>query len=251
MVNDCIIIGGGSSIRPNRIIPIEELDVWKKIKHSFTIGTNFTYKWFIPTVQMFGDHQFYYALQNELSQLPLVIGNKDRKFYKAGNKRVSPNTHLIIGSRIYNGIDSIRKGLYCYQLIGMAAISFAIGLQCKNIYLLGYDCCAINGHTHFYSMEEGSYTYNNIKRTGIGQFFNERLKKIVYRSQPYDDIDRLNNYWFAPFKQALNEGINIFNVSEQSVLNVFPKINYDEFYKKIALINHQQNEIRQFIKERL
>lgn len=246
----CIIIGGGSSIRPDRSIPISNLELWKHLKNTFTIGTNFSYKWFTPTVLMYKDYTFYYSQQEALKEIPLIVGMYDQKYFNKQMPKLDSNVLLVKDSQKYNGINSIKLGCYVFQLIGLASISFAIGLGCTEIFLLGMDGCAINGHTHFYDEEDGQVIWNTTNRSGVGQFYHKKLKKVVYRTGNYNNIEELNNCWYKPFEQAEKEGIKIYNVSLASKIDTFLKIDYLTFYKMLVK-NDNQEQTREIIRKQL
>jgi len=246
MTNKAIILGGGASIRQNLwSVPIEELPVWNNIKNCFTIGTNFVYKYFTPTVLMYSDYQFYASQKDKLKNIPLIIGTEDGAYNRKDGPRIDDNVilfkvckgkkKLIWGQREegthphYWGKDAWSKGFYTSQLIGLKALNLAIALNCDEIYLLGMDACEITGHTHFYGdTTTGNYVYDGQKHCGVGKHNNGK-----YKTGNYNKIDELNNVWYEPFKQELDNGVKIYNVSRDSKINVFPKISYNTFYKKI------------------
>ena len=247
--NRAIIIGGGSSIRENLWhIKIRKLPIWKAIKDEFTIGTNFSFKWFKSTVQMYGDYQFYDIHKEQLNKLNLVIGRFD-DFYaneqRNNRLKIPDNIYLVENSEDYNK-QHINK-LYCFQLIGLAGLSLAIQLECREIYLLGYDACEIDGYTHFYDVLEGTYLWRKNTYCGVGRKTNNQ-----YRTNNYNNINELNNKWFAPFKKAVSKNIKIYNVSLKSKIEIFPKIGYSEFYYRLNenIQKIHQNEIQEEIKKR-
>lgn len=244
----CIIIGGGSSVRPDRSIAIKNLELWSKISNSFTIGINFIYKWFIPTVLMYKDYDFYYSQQEELNKLPLVVGMNDQKYKNDNYPTISSNVLLVNDSRNYQGKNSLKLGCYSFQLTGLASISFAIGLGCTEIFLLGFDSCAINDYTHFYDECDGTVIWRTRQRNGIGTFYHPKLKKEIYNTGNYNNIRELNEIWFKPFEQCKNQGINIYNVSPLSKINTFKKINYQIFYTQLNKEEYNQQSIRKYIK---
>jgi hypothetical protein len=85
------------------------------------------------------------------------------------------------------------------------------------------------------------------KFRGVGTIAHRQGK--AYRTSTYNNPDKMNKVWFAPFKDL---NVNIFNVSEQSVINVFPKISYSELYMhfiEYTPINQieTQSKIQQYI----
>jgi len=221
-----IIIGGGSSIKP-------ELNngLWDKLKGRYTIGCNYSYKFFQSTFQCFVDHKFYTDELEGLKDLPLIIGN----YHSNVNKKKKNNTILLPSVQPYK--RDISKGVYKSSLVGIFSLSLAIHfLKEGEIFLLGYD---LGGDfnkkdnrgkviTHFYQGE--------INHGGIG-------KVSYYKSR------RRSHYDFGCFKEL--EGIKIYNVSPESRLEEFEKINYNEFYKKLNKDKLNQDEIRENIKKEI
>jgi len=266
MINKAIIIGSGSSIRQNLWnTKIESLPVWNKIKDEFTIGVNYSYKFFNSTILMYSDYHWYGANKKDLKNIPLILGKDDGEYKRKDGIRTDSNVILLKEAKSkkkliwgekeegmhphYWGKEAWIQGWYTSQLTGIKAINLAIALDCKEIYLLGFDATDINGHTHFYDDTEiGKYTWETNKYNGVGK--DERGN---YRTGNYNKIEELNNLWFEPFKKELKNGIKIYNVSIFSKINVFPKINYQQFYdklnKNIENINH--NKIRNYIRNKL
>ncbi|MGD2071889.1 MAG: hypothetical protein PVG65_00160 [Candidatus Thorarchaeota archaeon] len=259
--NRCIIIGSGSSVRQNRWnTPIENLPIWSLLKNELTIGINWVFRWFTPTIELFGDYKFYHTEYENLKDLPLMITTKDGYYIREDHKPISPNLiflkrckakkYLKPGDveagnhKYYWGKDSWTQGWYDNQLSGILALTFAInGLGCKEIYLLGYDATEIDGHTHFYDdTDVGTYIYENQSYCGVG-----KNKNDFFRTQNYNSgkkIKELNDFWFKPFEQELENGIKIYNVSTESKLNNFPKISYGTFQ------NHLENDPEPILQEK-
>jgi len=266
MTNRAIIIGSGASLRQNQWdINIENLPIWSILKDELTIGCNWSYKWFNSTVLMYSDYQWYVTEKENLKNVPLILGKKDGYYHRKDSEKIDKNVILLDECKhtkrlkyntnkagmhpTYWGKDAWTKGFYCSQLIGIKALNLAIALNSKEIYLLGYDACDINGHTHFYEdTDTGTYMWNNHKHCGVG-----KDDKGRYKTGNYNKIEELNKFYFQPFEQELKNGIKIYNVSLQSKIDTFPKISYDEFYKHLknnsSQVNHE--DIRKEIRDKL
>jgi len=264
--NKTIIVGGGSSIRQNMWdTPISDLLLWSKIKNEFTIGTNWSYKYFNSTILMYNDYQFYGTEKENLQNIPLILGKEDGSYQRKDGIKHDNNVILLkecqsIKKRKYNECEESmhphywrkqawEKGFYSSQLIGLKALNLAIALDCDEIYLLGNDACDINGHTHFYDdTNVGHYMWNGQKYSGVGK--NDRG---LYNTGTYNKIDELNNFWFKPYEEELQKGIKIFNVSLNSKIDIFPKISYEEFYNKLSINKQETNhhQIRDFLRKKL
>ena len=114
-----------------------------------------------------------------------------------------------------------------FALSGILALHVGLLLEPKEIFLLGFDYKAINHHTHFY---QGA-----ISHRGIG-------KTKYYDYQGHAERD------FGQFKDSK---IKIWNVSPDSKIESFEKINYQSFFKKLDNKNINQDEMRKEIKQRL
>ena len=236
-----IIVGSGASIRQHLWdTPITNLPIWQAIKNEFTIGLNFNYKFFPFTIVMFGDYWFYQMHKAQLDNLPLVLGMYNRHLSRNGKNnttQINNNIYLLplnqtetINNKriVYWGKDSWTKGFYSGHLVGLIALTFAIAIGCKEIFLLGFDACETDGRTHFYQGDKdktGYYQRNGIEQTGVGTYFNKAGKKLYKTGMYNTDI----NQYYKVYESDLNR-INIFNVSPESKINIFPKITYKEFY---------------------
>lgn len=223
------------------------------IKGNYSIGLNYWFKYGCETTfTSFVDYQFYQYNYKTVKNFPLIIGNhapqliKETPYYE--------NTILLKDSGVYNGKDSISKGLYTHQLVGIWALSLAISLGFEEIYLLGFDACEINGQTHFYQgvidinkkipeYINGKHVNDKTVFAGIGKH-----PKGNYKTSTYDSKKHLNQKWFAPF-HAERKKLKIYNVSPESAIDVFPKISYEDFYSKVKNNHIQQSVARQEIKD--
>lgn len=240
-----IILASGASIRQGLWdTPIENLPVWGAIRNELIISCNWGFKWCNPTVQMFTDYRFYCLEKERLDKLGLLVTNKDG-FYESKNRYGKyfdsvPNHMFFLKpcsaqQRTYHGKDSWTKGFYTVQLTGLLALSFALTIGCDEIYLLGFDANESNGRTHFYQGDKdktGYIFWNNQHQTGVGK--NDRG---YYNTGNYNkDMD----WWYQPLSVT---DAKIYNVSPNSKISVFPKIDYLEFYDKL----HYKNDIVQSV----
>ena len=264
ITNRCVIIGSGSSLRPDFQVPIKELPIWEILKNEPTIGINWTYHWLVPTIHMFGDYQFYHTQYDGIKDFPLLLTTEDGYYKREGSKPIPENLFFLkrckgkkyikAGDKqagvhpYYWGKDSWKQGWYSNQLTSLLALNFAInGLGAKEIFLLGMDACEINGHTHFYDDKKiGKYKYENQTYYGVG-----KDPRGFYRTNNYNKVDELNNFWYKPFAQEWNNGVRIYNVSLKSVIEHFIPISYQTFYSMLRNNRYDwnQEEIRKQIKK--
>lgn len=231
-IKEIIIIGGGHSIQEGL-----SLDLKEKIKDKFVLTLNFAFYHFDSTVTVFLDDQFYRGFlygcgikRNEehverIKQLPLLIGarRKYMQFYS--------NTISVGFTFSYFHDIPVKKGFYVGDkaLCGIFALHVASYLldYKGTIYCLGYDGGVIQAsNTHY---------YNDIEHRGIG-------KTDVYT---HENLDR----YFSKF--LVEKELTIYNVSPHSRLNSFQKISYSEMFGKITKGTYNQNDLRNYIKEKL
>ena len=224
------------------------------IKHNYSIGLNYWFRYGCETTfNTSGDYQFYLENSRKLEKEPLLIVAHDPQLKNAKVDRTHENTIVLKHSGKYNGKDAWQKGFYSRQLIGIWALSLAIQLGFKEIYLLGYDCCELNTRTHFYQgivdlsihtkyYLKGQLKCKKFRFSGVG-----KNKKEEYKTSTYNSPDLINRKWYKPF--LVEKKINIYNVSIDSAITLFPKITYLDFYSKIGNNNINQQEARQNIKD--
>lgn len=199
-----IIIGGGYSISEG----IKQ-QLWHRLKDRFTIGLNYSYRYFEPTALCYVDNAFCRDNEQALKQLPLVITKKSAGGEENGFVTLPP-------AMIYD--RSLKKGVYNPQLCGMFALSLAIYLIGEGeIYLLGYDFGKVSGKTHFYQ--------DKLTHRGVGKTDYYSSEKSLGKFDCYKHLT----------------GISIFNVSPESGLNQFTKIDYGTFFN--LLINEKLDQV--------
>jgi hypothetical protein len=207
-MNQIIIIGGGASIPPGN-------ELFNFLSNKWTIGCNEVYKFFEPTVTTWMDKEL--INNKHMKALPLVIGKKWL------HNKSTKNQILLKTSVEFD--RTLKNGIYCPSLVGVFSLSLAIFLL-KNegeIFLLGYDFKGTNGKDYFFQKE---------------------FKEKCYYDDPLPPT--LDSTLFDPFKTV--EDIKIYNVSPESRLDQFEKINYSQFYEKVNMCyNHEER--RDFMKD--
>jgi len=219
-----IILGGGSSLKEGL-----DLGLWDKIKGHFVVGTNYSYKFFDSTVQVFVDSSFYNKQKIELERLPLIIG-------QCRNIKIKlPNTIKIPSNSVYS--RDLKGGIHSAKLSGIYALSLAIYLlNVGEIYLLGYDLGSVSKKLDNKNRKITHWYQGQTEHRGVG--------KVSY----YDVRDR-GEKDFGCFKNE--KDVKIFNVSLNSKINVFPKISYEQFFKQLDTETFNQDELRLLIKTKL
>lgn len=253
-----IIIGGGYSLK-------KEIDsgLFLKIKDSYTIGTNYSYRYFNSTLLCFIDNKFYESELKGLSKLDLIIGNC------VSNKKL-PNTISLPNSNKYN--RDLSRGVYGL-LTGIYALSLAIHLLDVGgeIYLLGFDLGAPKGEIEdkmFHSVKGNKVlrpiTYNgNIltpqryiandkegnKLRSLTHWYQDELEHPGIGKDHYYYIKDKANIDFNAFKGETK--CKIFNVGLDSRINLFEKIDYPTFFSKLNNHPVNQDELRVKIRGKL
>jgi len=219
-----IILGGGSSLQDGL-----SMGLWDKIKGHFVVGTNYSYKFFDSTLQVFVDSSFYNNQKIELERLPLIIG-------QCRNIKVKlPNTMAIKSNSVYN--RDLKGGIHSAKLSGIYALSLSIYLlDVGEIYLLGYDLGSVSKKLDDKKRKITHWYQGQTEHRGVG--------KVSY----YDVRDR-GEKDFGCFRNE--KKIHIYNVSPLSKINVFPKISYEQFFKQLDTETFNQDELRLLIKTKL
>lgn len=217
-----IIVGGGKTIQEG-----VDSGLWDKLKGKCTFGLNYSYNYFESTIQMYVDLKFYKNQYNDLAKLPLVVG----QYHNIKNKL--DNTIMI---RSYSKYDpTLQQGAYKASLCGLFALTVAIYLQPKEIFLLGYDYGSDMKEkdknekfiTHFYQ--------GDINHRGIG-----KINYYTARGRAGRDFDV-----YADSASIIN------NVSLISTIPTFQKISYTEFFSRLDNNTYSQDELREIIKSKL
>lgn len=243
---DLIILGGGASVLKGM-----EKGLFDLLPNTFCIGLNYSYK-FVQTTAICGvDETFYNEQVNELVELPLYIG----KEYHALKKR-GPNTIFFRCNDKYD--RELDKGIYTPTLTGLFCLSLFIRfLDVGNIYLLGYDYGPLKN-------DKGEMIYEDqLPRKPLthwyqGKFQHRGIGKINWYTATvidYDATQKRISHAEKEFRPYAEEPkVKIWNVSPDSNIPYFEKINYEQFFQKIKESNMEginQEELRKELKEEL
>ncbi len=247
-IDQIFIIGGGHSIKT-----LIEQGLWDKLKNTFTIGVNYSFRDFDSTILSTADFGFYEGkVAQKLEQHPrkkISLWNKkvyDPSFYAeltnvplivAPNredmmgKRLSNTMFLPYSTHIYHGKESFLKGIYSANLSGLWAIGVAIELLRRKgqIFLLGFDFGDLGQGTHYYE-------HSNHRGVGYTKWYDKELFRV--------------NSHFECWLQE--KDIKIYNVSLSSKITCLSKYTSDTFFTKIKELPESQvalrNQIRYFLK---
>ena len=124
--NQIILIGGGVSLREGI-----NKGLWQRLEGTWTIGLNYSYKYFLSTCLCFVDKDFYF--KEKLNSQPLIIGNSNG----IKKEKQLPNTIVIRDTAKYD--RNLTLGIYKASLVGLYALSLAIYLLDEGEIYLCYD----------------------------------------------------------------------------------------------------------------
>ena len=239
--NEIIIVGGGKSIQNGLNQGLQPL-----LANKYTILTNYAYKQFNGTFTAFTDRAFYKPkpeddnpdIYEELRSLPLIVGINDNGI----SEFKMENTVLVKRSSDYHRQHSLRLGFYTGNLTGIFSLGLAAYLMkyTGTIYLLGFDWTQQpipeDKSKYKSTCDMQIHFYDDIKHRGVGY-------------TGYYDVHNPSQ----SFKHFLEPNLKIYNVSPESNINTFEKIDYPTFFKlagtKVNLID--QNSLRQEIFNKL
>jgi len=240
MTSELIIVGGGRSILPwiSSLQPV--------LDSNASILTNYAYKQLNGTFLTFSDRAFYKPkpddnnpdVYEELRALPLLVGiniNGITEFKM-------DNTILLKSSSDYHRQHSLRLGFYTGNLTGVFSIGLAAYLMnyTGTIYLLGFDWTR-------QAPPADKIKYNPVSDMNI-HFYDD----VKHRGNGYTGYyDNHNPEQY--FKHFLEPNLKIYNVSPESNIETFEKIDYPTFFKlagtKVNPID--QNQLRDKIRRKL
>ena len=162
-MNDiAIICGSGNTVSIGM-----DFGIFDELQNHFTFGLNYWYKYaFDPDIITFLDWQFYNDNYEDLREKNIIVGRyRHELLEKHENTYLVPTSHIFHGKdswNVYNNVclqcrhefkDDYSKpkrkqcpkcqsleiydyGFYCHKLSGTFALSLAISLGFKEIYLL-------------------------------------------------------------------------------------------------------------------
>ena len=245
--NQIILLGGGASIRYLGAI---DKGLFKFLQDKFTIGINYSHKWCPSTCSIGVDEMMYNDPKDhgEIAKLPLWIGKETNALAKRES-----NSIFFKPSNDYD--RELKTGIYRSTLSGIFALSLAIklldlGQENPELYLLGYDYGPVISPlgeiligknnlpiTHRYQEDfqhRGTGKINWYTQTSIDY-------KLTRLRKPYAELE------FRPF--ASEKKVKIFNVGGTSKIPTFPKMEYDAFFSLKLTEVHNQDTLRNELRE--
>jgi hypothetical protein len=235
-IKDIIIIGGGKSISQGLETGLKE-----HLEGKCVILINYAYRHFEGTFLCFGDKDFYAPMHvkydknnpdiyEELDKLPLIIGAKKNHDL---DSVLHPNTIMIRNPKQELVAVSVLTGIF--------ALGIAEKLEPENIFLLGFDWDRRDPKT----IPIGK-NYNPKSDLDI-HYYGKEIKHIGSGYYGIYENHNPNNY----FKYFNNCKSKIYNVSPDSTIENFKKIDYSKFYSLLSNQIFNQEELREEIKNKL
>jgi len=247
-----VIIGGGRSI--NDGLP----RLKKELKGKFVIATNYAYKYFPFTVLCFCDYKFYKEEKDNIESFPLLIANKTQF---SGRRIKNPNMiYLPVNPSVYT--RDLSKGVY-KGITGIFSLSIAIYLldriedEKKEIFLLGMDFGCIKKEGD--KIVNGKPVIDDIKGVNRKYLIKGKYRALTHfydKELTHQGSSKIDYYYnhsprniYKPFDAV--KDIKIWNVSPESRIPNFEKIDYLTFFALLDPIPYEQDSLRAFIKDSL
>lgn len=212
---ECWILGGGSSLPRQFGVPEELIkkvenkeepiasysEYLKPIHDKHVIGTNLSFllgNWI--SMLYFCDTTFYRRYYKEIAN----FHNLKVTCVNHIDRNLLPTTRNIKRMKRDNrtGLSKTLNTICWNYNTGAAAIDFAAHVGVKRILLLGFDMKPLNGKTHWHQGYEG---------------YLKPTRDIVF--------DRFLKVFPKIAEDAKKEGIEILNVTEDSAIDLFKKVN--------------------------
>ncbi len=251
---ELFIVGGGASIKEG--LPLGLRD---KLKDKFVISLNLTIKIFYSsTFLSFVDcNSFYKKYKEELVRYPLIIGKHNPEI----DKIKLPNTILL--KTVEKWDRTLKTGVFGSYLTGLFALSLGIYLlDSGTIWILGFDGGVLPNQESdedvtdkLNIIDKQSCQKSVIQKNGryyrpVGHFYqgSEIEHRGIGKYSFYTMNDKVNKV-FAPFKDETQ--CKIFNVSPNSNLNIFPKIDYTTMFAKMNNVVYNQDDLRHWVLDKI
>jgi len=189
-----------------------------KLDDQITLGINYIFRYYVPTILLWGDYRVY----QENGHKEVIDKLDCIKVTKEGNMDQGSDVYLVRACNKFHGLDGLKKGLFPDMLTGQLAIALAIALRFNPIYLLGYDCGFRDGKTHF---------YQDFKHKGT-----DLRMESVYAGK--DNIGLYNTFKDIDY---------IYNCTPDSNLKLFPYVPIDEVLSEKYQIDKEyiKSQVRQ------
>ena len=217
-----VLMGAGYSVK-------EGIDqgLWRALRKQNVWSINYAYQAmpFTPSAEVWQDLSFWVENQNSLHDLYkqgcclYARGHDDyRNLKEITCFEPTPRPDEFYGR------DAIAKGKIFtggMGLTGVFALSLAVAKKYDTIYLLGYDFGSSSlrdTKTHFY------------QDRGINPGASGHPSIYMYDDKPRDEVSDFNRF----LDVMQEDGLEIYNVSPKSNISSFPKIGYEEFFRRLS-----------------
>jgi uncharacterized Rossmann fold enzyme len=212
------IIGNGPSLK------IEHLE---RLKNELTIASNKIFLAFEETTW----RPSYYTIEDPLDIKEyydeILKYDVGVKFFpnKYGIKKFKNSVYYNLKNmKTYQDIycsNSLFKGFGGGESVAFSMIEFAIFLECKEIYLIGFD------HHYTFPSKTEEYVYKISDEESNHFHKNYRKKGDVWTEPRLDNI----TYQFQIIKDYCDKkGIEIYNATQGGKLEIFPRVEFESLF---------------------
>ena len=233
------IVGTGASIKNQNLLPLKDEIViglnefflhpdFDTIKPTYNIFSG--YYCHTTTISETTIKKWYSNFENALKKTGTIaiLPIQDFDFLKTNNLMSNGTVEKYCFNWNTSPLDiekyefrSLKKS-YAGQSVSVTAICMAIYMGTKEIYLLGFDHDWILTYQdkiqkHFYA-DNKSVIYSNLAEFNTNQLVNQ-FKAYV---QLFEEYKAINDF-------SKNNNINIINLTEGGLLDIFPRQNFEAF----------------------
>ncbi len=195
-----VIVGGGSSVREGL-----RMGLWDRISDTQIFAVNYTglKMPYAPDLACWLDHHYPPDIQKAFAELPCLKYSKHLGAYGDTEAMNVTNSPKDFPACLEQNVQFVGQR----TISGIFALSLAVWLKCRRIFLLGYDW--------------------NVGADGVSDWYTDASTKKAWLKNdlaPYEDIS--DHDVFAPHAE-------IFNVSPITHIKSFPVITFEKFFEMI------------------
>lgn len=121
----------------------------------------------------------------------------------------------------YGFVDELEKRVFCQGTVTLTAIQLAAYMGYKNIYMIGVD----NSYSRYLG-PDGQVIEDKSVRDYFDNSYDEGIKNDIVRN-----MDALTQGYYRTYMHFKETDVSIYNATRGGKLEVFPRIDLDEFFK--------------------
>lgn len=219
----CFIIGNGPSLKAEDLTKLNELGI-------DTFAANRIFKYYEktswrPTYYCSEDPIIIRDIEKEISEL------KPQKKFIPINVKWDLNLHIDDATFINMKYDrkdddlgfynELSEKIYCQNTVTITSIQLAVYMGYKNIYLIGVD----NSYSTMVDKDG-----NIIKDETIKDYFDDSYDDGI-KNELVHNIDSLTAAYLRTYQYFKDTDVNIYNATRGGKLEIFPRVDLDEFFE--------------------